>query len=105
MRENIDVFDFELGDDDMARIAELDTGRRSSSTTADPEWVSRSPTARVGLSDRPRTGTLMFEARWDGATSSELRQARAWSERGGGGRSGVSLSGFAARDRRDGRRA
>jgi 2,5-diketo-D-gluconate reductase A len=28
IRENIDVFDFELGDEDMAAIGELDTGRR-----------------------------------------------------------------------------
>ena len=28
IRENIDVFDFELGDDDMATIAELDSGTR-----------------------------------------------------------------------------
>jgi 2,5-diketo-D-gluconate reductase A len=28
IRENIDVFDFELGDEEMASIAEIDTGRR-----------------------------------------------------------------------------
>jgi 2,5-diketo-D-gluconate reductase A len=39
MRENFDVFDFELGEDEMQRIAALDTGLRSSSTTA----IRRSP--------------------------------------------------------------
>lgn len=34
MRENIDVFDIELSDDDMATIAELDTGNR---TGPDPD--------------------------------------------------------------------
>ena len=33
-RENIDVFDFELADDDMATIAELDDGTR---TGPDPD--------------------------------------------------------------------
>jgi 2,5-diketo-D-gluconate reductase A len=40
MRENIDVFDFELADGEMARIAELDTGGTLFFDHADPEMVS-----------------------------------------------------------------
>ncbi len=47
MRENIDVFDFELSDDDMARIAELDTGGTLFFDHADPEWVTRLNSVRV----------------------------------------------------------
>ena len=47
MAENIDVFDFELTDDDMARIAGLDTGTTQFVDHADPEWVSRLTNARV----------------------------------------------------------
>jgi 2,5-diketo-D-gluconate reductase A len=47
MRENIDVFDFELTGDDMARIAELDTGGTLSFDHADPTWVSRLNSVRV----------------------------------------------------------
>ena len=47
MAENIDVFDFELTDDDMARIAELDTGTTQFFDHADPEWVSRLNSVRV----------------------------------------------------------
>jgi 2,5-diketo-D-gluconate reductase A len=47
MRENIDIFDFELTDDEMARIAALDTSR-CSSTTATPRrsagWERRAST-------------------------------------------------------------
>lgn len=39
MRENIDVFDFELGDDDMARIAGLDTGGTLFFDHGDPAMV------------------------------------------------------------------
>ena len=39
MRENIDVFDFELGDDEMTRIAGLDTGATLFFDHADPEMV------------------------------------------------------------------
>jgi 2,5-diketo-D-gluconate reductase A len=47
MAENIDVFDFELTDDDMTRIAGLDTGTTQFFDHADPEWVSRLTDARV----------------------------------------------------------
>jgi 2,5-diketo-D-gluconate reductase A len=47
MRENIDVFDFELTDDDMARIAALDTGTTLFFDHADPEWVDRLNSVRV----------------------------------------------------------
>jgi 2,5-diketo-D-gluconate reductase A len=47
MRENIDVFDFELTDDDMARIAELDTGATLFFNHDDPEWVGRLNSVRV----------------------------------------------------------
>ena len=41
MRENIDVFDFELTDDEMARIAAMDTGTTLFFDHRDPEMVSR----------------------------------------------------------------
>ena len=47
MRENIDVFDFELTDDEMARIADLDTGATLFFDHRDPEWVSRLGNVRV----------------------------------------------------------
>ncbi len=47
MRENIDVFDFELTDGEMARIAGLDTGATLFFDHADPEWVSRLNGVRV----------------------------------------------------------
>jgi 2,5-diketo-D-gluconate reductase A len=40
MRENIDVFDFELSDDEMARIAAMDTGTTLFFDHRDPEMVS-----------------------------------------------------------------
>ena len=40
MRENIDVFDFELSDEEMAGIAELDTGGTLFFDHADPAMVS-----------------------------------------------------------------
>jgi 2,5-diketo-D-gluconate reductase A len=40
MRENIDVLDFELSDEEMARIAELDTGGTLFFDHADPAMVS-----------------------------------------------------------------
>jgi 2,5-diketo-D-gluconate reductase A len=40
MRENIDVFDFELSDDEMTRIAGLDTGGTLFFDHADPAMVS-----------------------------------------------------------------
>jgi 2,5-diketo-D-gluconate reductase A len=47
MRENIDVFDFELTADDMARIAEMDTGATLFFNHDDPTWVSRLNSVRV----------------------------------------------------------
>ena len=47
MRENIDVFDFELTDDDMARIPALDTGTTLFFDHADPEWVDQLNSVRV----------------------------------------------------------
>jgi 2,5-diketo-D-gluconate reductase A len=47
MRENIDVFDFELTDDDIARIAAMDSGTTLFFHHADPEWVSRLNSVRV----------------------------------------------------------
>jgi 2,5-diketo-D-gluconate reductase A len=47
MRENIDVFDFELTDDEMARIAAMDTGTTLFFDHADPEWVSRLNSVRI----------------------------------------------------------
>jgi 2,5-diketo-D-gluconate reductase A len=41
MRENIDVFDFELTGEQMGRIAAMDTGATLFFDHADPEWVSR----------------------------------------------------------------
>jgi 2,5-diketo-D-gluconate reductase A len=47
MRENIDVFDFELGDDEMTRIAGLDTGASLFFDHRDPAMVSRLGGVRV----------------------------------------------------------
>lgn len=47
MRENIDVFDFELSDDEMARIPAMDAGTTLFFDHADPEWVSRLNSGRV----------------------------------------------------------
>jgi 2,5-diketo-D-gluconate reductase A len=47
MRENIDVFDFQLTDDEMARIAALDAATTLFFDHADPEWVSRLNSVRV----------------------------------------------------------
>jgi 2,5-diketo-D-gluconate reductase A len=47
MQENIDVFDFELTDEEMARIAGLDTGGTLFVVHADPESVSRLNSVRV----------------------------------------------------------
>lgn len=41
MKENIDIFDFELTDDQMASIATLDTGRSLFFDHRDPAMVSR----------------------------------------------------------------
>lgn len=41
MRENMDVFDFELAEDEMARIASLDRGESLFFDHRDPEMVSR----------------------------------------------------------------
>jgi 2,5-diketo-D-gluconate reductase A len=47
MHENIDVFDFELTDDQMARIAAMDTGTTLFFDHRDPEWVSQLGNLRV----------------------------------------------------------
>ena len=47
MRENIDIFDFQLTDEQMARIAALDTGESLFFDHRDPEAVSRLGNRRV----------------------------------------------------------
>jgi 2,5-diketo-D-gluconate reductase A len=47
MRENLDVFDFELADDEMARIAAIDTGTTLFFDHRDPQEVSRLGKRRV----------------------------------------------------------
>jgi 2,5-diketo-D-gluconate reductase A len=41
MAENLDVFDFELTPDEMARIATLDTGTSVAFDHRDPQWVTQ----------------------------------------------------------------
>jgi len=48
MAENIDVFDFTLGDDDMARIAAMDTGTSMFFDHRDPEIAGRFNGMREG---------------------------------------------------------
>jgi 2,5-diketo-D-gluconate reductase A len=47
MRENIDIFDFDLTNDEMARIGALDTGTSLFFDHRDPAQVSRLGTARI----------------------------------------------------------
>ena len=47
MAENIDVFDFELADHEMARIAQMDTGETLFFDHREPAWVSRLGNVRV----------------------------------------------------------
>ena len=47
MRENLDVFDFQLSDDEMARIAALDTGASLFFDHRDPAIVSQIGTRRL----------------------------------------------------------
>ena len=47
MRENLDVFDFELSGDEIARIAAMDTGTTLFFDHRDPEEVSRLGRRRV----------------------------------------------------------
>ena len=47
MRENIDVFGFELTDDEMTRVAGLDTGASVFFDHRDPAMVSRMGSVRV----------------------------------------------------------
>jgi 2,5-diketo-D-gluconate reductase A len=47
MRENIDIFDFQLTDEQMTRIAGLDTGKTLFFDHHDPEWVTRLGNRRV----------------------------------------------------------
>jgi 2,5-diketo-D-gluconate reductase A len=48
MAENLDVFDFELTDEQMSRIATLDTGASVFFDHRDPEWVTRLGRVRTG---------------------------------------------------------
>ncbi|MGN8245166.1 aldo/keto reductase [Cellulomonas soli] len=48
MAENLDVFDFQLTDDDMARIATLDTGASVAFDHRDPAFVAQIGGARIG---------------------------------------------------------
>jgi 2,5-diketo-D-gluconate reductase A len=41
MKENFDIFDFELSDEQMSRIAELDMDETQFFDHRDPEWVSK----------------------------------------------------------------
>jgi len=47
MAENIDVFDFALTEEQMARIAAMDTGASLFFDHRDPEWVGRLGNVRV----------------------------------------------------------
>ncbi|MFF4345937.1 aldo/keto reductase [Streptomyces sp. NPDC001530] len=47
MEENLDVFDFELTDEEMSRIAAMDTGVSVAFDHRDPEWVTRIGGVRV----------------------------------------------------------
>jgi 2,5-diketo-D-gluconate reductase A len=47
MRENIDVFDFELTDDEMAPIAAMDTGESLFFDHRDPTMGGQLGTSRV----------------------------------------------------------
>lgn len=47
MRENIDVFDFDLAPDEMACIAALDTGRSLFFDHRDPKVVRRIGAMRI----------------------------------------------------------
>jgi 2,5-diketo-D-gluconate reductase A len=48
MAENLDVFDFELTDEEMGRVATLDTGASVFFDHRDPEWVARLGGVRIG---------------------------------------------------------
>jgi 2,5-diketo-D-gluconate reductase A len=47
LRENLEVFDFELTEDEMARIPELDTGESLFFDHRDPVMVSQIGTRRL----------------------------------------------------------
>ncbi|WP_406437313.1 aldo/keto reductase [Streptomyces sp. NBC_01613] len=47
MAENLDVFDFELTDEEMSRIAAMDTGVSVAFDHRDPEWVTRIGGVRI----------------------------------------------------------
>jgi len=47
MAENIDVVDFELTDDEMAGIAQMETGETLFFDHREPDWVSRLGNVRV----------------------------------------------------------
>jgi 2,5-diketo-D-gluconate reductase A len=48
MRENFDVFDFELSTEEMGRIAGLDTGASLFLDHRDPKVVSQLGNSRIG---------------------------------------------------------
>ena len=48
MAENLDVFDFALTDEEVSRIATLDTDVSVAFDHRDPEWVSRIGGVRIG---------------------------------------------------------
>jgi 2,5-diketo-D-gluconate reductase A len=48
MAENLDVFDFALTDEEMSRIATLDTGVSVAFDHRDPQWVSQIGGIRIG---------------------------------------------------------
>ena len=48
MRENLDVFDFELTDDEMARIAAMDTGETLFFDHRDPAIAAQFARRRIG---------------------------------------------------------
>ena len=41
MEQNMDIWDFKLDDEDMVKIAELDTGKSEINNRFDPEYVKR----------------------------------------------------------------
>ncbi|MCT9137620.1 aldo/keto reductase [Streptomyces violarus] len=47
MAENLDVFDFELTDEEMSRIAAMDTGASVAFDHRDPEWVTKIGGVRI----------------------------------------------------------
>jgi hypothetical protein len=61
MRENVDVFDFELADDEMTRIAAMDTATTLFFDHRDPAEVRRLGTRRVDCIALPPTGRTVAD--------------------------------------------